>query len=101
FKYKMSNIQAAIGCAQLERIHELTRRKQEILGIYRRAFESISGISMNPEQPYATNGAWMPTVVFDEQSGITREILQNAFLADNIDARPFFWPLTSTGLFKF
>ncbi len=99
FKYKMSNIQAAIGCAQLERIEELTRRKREILDYYRDRLEIIAGLTMNPEPAHTVNGAWMPTVVFKHEMGITREILVGAFSAENIDARVFFWPLTGLGIF--
>lgn len=99
FKYKMSNVQAAIGCAQLERVEQLTARKREILAYYRAKLADAPGITMNPEQPGTVNGAWMPTVVFDEASGITREMLQGAFAADDIDARVFFHPLSSLPMF--
>ena len=63
FKYKMSNLQAAIGCAQMERIEELTSRKREIMATYREQLAGLPGISMNPEPAETVNGAWMPTVV--------------------------------------
>jgi perosamine synthetase len=94
YKYKMSNIQAAIGCAQLERIEELIARKREIFAYYRTKLSSIPWILMNPEPRDIINGAWMPTVVFDSRAGITREQLQEAFLKENIDARVFFHPLS-------
>ena len=100
FKYKMSNIQAAIGCAQLERIEELISRKREILAYYKAELEKLPGVTMNPELPDTINGAWMPTAVFDRALGITREALQTAFAADNIDARVFFHPLSSLPMFK-
>lgn len=99
FKYKMSNIQAAIGCAQMERIDELISRKREILAIYREHLTRLPGVSMNPEPDGAVNGAWMPTIVFPPESGITREKLQAAFAAENIDARVFFWPLSGLPTF--
>ena len=95
FKYKMSNLQAAIGCAQMERIEELTSRKREIMVTYREQLAGLPGISMNPEPAGTVNGAWMPTVVFAPETGITREKLQAAFAAENADARVFFWPLSS------
>lgn len=99
FKYKMSNIQAAIGCAQMERINELVNRKRAILDSYRTRLERVPGVSMNPEPRGTINGAWMPTVVFDPQTGVTREKLQAAFAEENIDARVFFWPLSSLPMF--
>ena len=100
FKYKMSNIQAAIGCAQMERIKELIDRKRVILKYYRERIAVLPGVKMNPEPAETVNGAWMPTVVFDPKTGVTREILQQAFAADNIDARVFFHPLSSLPMFE-
>lgn len=95
FKYKISNIQAAIGCAQMERIGELIKRKRQILYEYRQRLSVFSGVHLNPEPLGTINGAWMPTAVFDAALGIDRETLQAAFAAENIDARVFFWPLSS------
>jgi perosamine synthetase len=100
FKYKMSNIQAAIGYGQMERIHDLVNRKREIFHYYAHALNGISGLSMNPEKIDTTNGYWMPTVVFEKDTGITREKLQVAFAAENIDARVFFHPLSSLPMFE-
>ncbi len=49
-------------------------------------------------KPGTVNGCWMPTCVFRPEARITREMLIDAFAAENIDSRVFFWPLTSTGL---
>lgn len=55
---------------------------------------------MNPEPNDGTNGAWMPTTVFKDGMGITREDLVAAFNADNIDARVFFHALSSLPMFE-
>jgi perosamine synthetase len=99
FKYKMSNLQAAIGCAQMERIEELVQRKRDIFDSYRESLAALPGVRMNPELAGTVNGAWMPTVVFASETGITREHLQAAFSAENADARVFFWPLSSLAMF--
>jgi perosamine synthetase len=100
FKYKMSNIQAAIGCAQMERIDALIARKRGIFQYYAKNLLGFSGVSMNPQKFDTVNGYWMPTVVFSPETGITQEKLKAAFTAENIDARVFFWPLSSTPPFK-
>ena len=100
FKYKMSNIQAAIGCAQLQRIDQLINRKREILNFYKNHLEILPGIAMNPEPKGTVNGAWMPTVVFAPETGISAEKLRKAFDAENIDARVFFYPLSSLDMFE-
>jgi len=100
FKYKMSNVQAAIGLAQVERIGELIARKREIMQAYRERLGRYQGLSLNPEPPGTQNGSWMPTVVFDRGLGVTREDLQAAFKAADIDARVFFHPLSSLPMFE-
>lgn len=100
FKYKMSNLQAAIGCAQLERIEELVQRKRDILAYYKRELAHLPMVSLNVEKEGTLNGAWMPSAVFSGESGITEMRLRAAFQAENIDARAFFAPLSSLPMFK-
>jgi perosamine synthetase len=95
FKYKMSNIQASIGCAQIERINELTNQKRKIFSFYKERLGGLPGVSMNPEEVGLVNGVWMPNLVFDARLGVSREQLQLKFSQQNIDARVFFWPLSS------
>jgi len=99
FKYRISNIQAAIGCAQLERVDALVARKREIFAAYVQHLGGINGIALNPEAPGTLNSYWMPTVVFDEALGITRDGLLAAFSRRGIDARVFFYPLSQMELF--
>ena len=100
FKYKISNIQAAIGCAQIERVADLIRRKREIFQYYAERLLKIPGVCMNPEKPGTINGYWMPTIVFPSETGVTRDKLQKTFTEENIDARVFFWPLSSLPIFN-
>jgi len=99
FKYKLSNLQAAIGYAQVVRIDELIARKREIFANYRELLQGYSDIALNPEPEGCVNGAWMPCAVFSQESGVTRERLQAEFVAGNIDARVFFYPLSSLPMF--
>ena len=93
FKYKMSNVQAAIGCAQIERIADLIAAKRRVFACYAEHFHGLP-VKMNPEPPGTTNGYWMPTLVIDEGVACTREDLLAAFKSDEIDGRVFFWPLS-------
>ncbi|MBU1211364.1 MAG: DegT/DnrJ/EryC1/StrS family aminotransferase [Alphaproteobacteria bacterium] len=99
FKYKMSNIDAAIGCGQMERIEELIAGKRRIFTHYAEALTDLP-LTMNPEPDGTTNGFWMPTIVCAKETGITREKMQEAFRADSIDARVFFHPLSSLPMFE-
>lgn len=99
YKYKMSNVQAAIGCGQLERIDELVVGKRRVFEHYRNALAGLP-LHMNPEPTGTTNGYWMPTIVADADVEFDREALLAAFKADNIDGRVFFWPLSSLPMFE-
>ncbi|RYB02191.1 DegT/DnrJ/EryC1/StrS family aminotransferase [Lichenibacterium ramalinae] len=93
FKYKMSNVQAAIGCGQLERVEELVAAKRGIFRTYRDALSPLP-LTMNPEPVGVRNGYWMPTIVVDDDLSFDREVLLHAFKRDDIDGRVFFWPLS-------
>jgi len=97
FKYKMSNVQAAMGCAQLLRIQELVSKRQVTLKTYRNELLSSVGLTMNPDQIGCENGAWMPTVVLTDIKSSLDFILGN-LRNKGIDVRPFFAPISQTGL---
>ncbi len=100
FKYKITNIQAALGCAQMDRVHEIIKKKRKILAYYKQKIEVYEQFTMNPEPKGTINGAWMPTVVINKELKIDREIFLKAFNDENIDARVFFWPLTDLPMFN-
>lgn len=98
FKFKMSNLQAAIGCAQMERIDELVAGKRRVFEYYRDALAGLP-LALNPEPPGTRNGYWMPTLVADPDSGFDRQRLLGRFAEQNVDGRVFFWPLSSLPMF--
>lgn len=99
FKYKMSNIQAAIGYGQMERINELVADKRRVFECYRDNLHSLP-IQLNPEYFGTINGYWMPTMVVNQGIDFNREKLLSELVADNIDGRVFFWPLSMLPMFK-
>lgn len=102
YKYKMSNIQAAIGCGQMERIDTLIARKREIFSIYKEYLAPVAEkIDMNPEHHGTINGYWMPTIVAKPEIAFNKQKLIDAFKSEAIDGRVFFWPLSSLGLTQF
>ena len=95
FKYKMSNIQAAVGCAQMQRIEVLTRVKRGVFSMYQDHLKDLP-IRMNPEPEGCINGYWMPTFVVNDGVPFNRDELIGELNAKGVDARVFFWPLSST-----
>jgi perosamine synthetase len=99
FKYKISNIQAAIGCAQIERVEELIAAKRRVFSYYAEQLRDLPLI-MNPEPAGTRNGFWMPTIVVNEGVAFDRDRLLADFKANNIDGRVFFWPLSMLPMFE-
>ena len=98
YKYKMSNLQAAIGLAQIERIDELVSTKRKVFERYAAACRRLP-VTLNPEPKGTVNGYWMPTIVVDAEAHFVREKMLERFKAQGIDSRVFFWPLSSLPLF--
>jgi perosamine synthetase len=99
YKYKMSNLQAAMGCAQLERLDDLVSRKKQIFEIYRQNLAEIS-CDMNFQQTYASNSYWLPTCVFHKSINFNRQSFFEYCSLNQIDSRPFFFPLSSLPMFE-
>ncbi len=100
FKYKISNLQAALGYAQMQRINELVNRKIEIFNMYKKELKDIYGIILNYEQNYIKNSYWMPTIILDEELNVNRDDFIAYLNKEGIDARPFFYPISSFSNFK-
>lgn len=99
YKYKMSNLQAALGCAQIERVDELVDRKRLIFSWYRELLKGFPCV-LNPEPSYTKNSYWMPTMVIDKKISFDRDQFFAHMKECNIDSRPFFYPLTSLPMFE-
>jgi len=95
FKYKMSNLQAALGYAQMQRINDLVKKKIEIFNMYKSELSKIDGIVMNYEQEYVKNSYWMPTIILDEKLTINRDEFIDYLNSFGIGARPFFYPISN------
>lgn len=94
FNYRLTNVQAAIGVAQLERIEEFCAKKQQIFARYQEAFAQVSGLRMATVPNYARNNYWMPALQIDRNlSGLTPLGLMQALKIDKIQARPLWLPM--------
>lgn len=101
FKYKMSNIQAALGLAQLERSNELIDKKNVIYEWYRQRLGNIGGLSLNKQNKGNQKSIyWMASIILDKNFGITRDELMKELKKRNIDTRPLFPQLSTFRMFK-
>ncbi len=94
YNYRITNIQAALGLAQLERIDELISKKIQIFKWYKQYLEGVEGIKLNPQKNWAKNVYWMICLLLEDDSKITRDELMAKLKEKGIDTRPFFYPIT-------
>jgi len=99
-KYKMSNLDAALGVAQFERFDELINKKREIFRWYKETLADVPDIAINVEQPGTKNLFWMPSIIFGESYHFDRDTLIKSMNADGIGLRPFFYPVSMFPMFK-
>lgn len=89
-KFKMSNIQAALGLAQLERVDELIEMKRRLFSWYQEGLAVTPFISMNEEVKGARSIYWMSSFRLDESASISRDDLIKRLKEVNVDTRPVF-----------
>jgi perosamine synthetase len=98
YKYKISNLQAAMGCAQIERVEELIDKKRLIFSWYKELLKDFPS-QLNPEPSHTKNGYWLPTAVIDPSLNFDRDEFFAFCRKRYIDSRPFFYPLSSLPMF--
>ena len=94
FNYRMTNLQAALGLAQLERIDEILAKKQEAFEWYEAGLAGIDGISLNRTAPWAKNVYWMVTLEIAGIDEAQRDIFMKKLREFDVDSRPYFYPLS-------
>jgi perosamine synthetase len=93
YNYALTNLQAAVGVAQLERIGVFISKKRKIASIYRRAFRNYDKLDFSPQTKGVNSTFWMSSVVLRKNVGITRDYLIEKLAKFGIQTRPFFYPL--------
>ncbi len=101
FNYRMTNLQAAFGCAQLERINELITRRNEIFNIYKERLNIIgSAIRLNYEALWAKNVYWMICLEVYGYEENQRNELMFRLKENGIDTRPYFYPVSDMPMYE-
>lgn len=107
WNFRMSNIQAALGVAQLERLDEFLVRKRKMGARYTELLRDLKGVSLPlPRTDYAENVYWVYGVVLRDEVGADAEEIMRRLGTLGVGTRPFFWPmhqqpvLQNLGLFK-
>lgn len=90
FNFRLTNVQAAIGVAQIERFDQIMRRKREIGERYTKGLAGVEGLILPVERPWARSVYWMYGVVLAEEKEMDGEGLAKELAERGIETRPFF-----------
>ena len=87
--FRLTNIQAALGVAQLEQLSKILKRKKEIYAFYQSTIENIEGLSLSNPPDYAQNNHWLNLLQIDSKVyNEDREVLMKRLEEDGIQTRP-------------
>jgi len=100
FNYRITNLQAALGVAQLERIADFLGRRTEIMGWYREVIPQTNQIRMNRVKNWARSAFWMVCLEVDWFDESRRGAFMQALRARGIDSRPYFCTLSSMPMYR-
>jgi perosamine synthetase len=92
YNYRLPNINAALGCAQLENITNNLRNKRLLMQKYQTAFAQLPGFTLIQEPDYATSNYWMNALLLGDGANVSRDELLSALNKNGIMTRPF-WNL--------
>lgn len=99
FKYKLSNIQAALGLAQIERSEEIINKRRQIFFWYKERLGNVDGIRLNVEREGYYNNFYVPTIILDKDFAITPKELMDKMDECGVRNRPFFKSISKFPMF--
>lgn len=100
FNYRMTNMQAALGVAQLESIDELLIQRARIFEQYRSMVKTSPSVRLNFTAPWARNVYWMICLEVDSFTDHSRQQFMERLKRRGIDSRPYFYPMSAMPMYK-
>lgn len=100
YNYRLTNLLAAMGCAQMEQVVEYVAIKRRIASVYQQALADVPGLTLMKEAPWATSAFWLYTVLVDEMEyGLDSRALLGELGRAGIQSRPLWQPLHLSPVF--
>jgi len=100
YNFRMPNLLAAFGVAQLENVEEYLKVKRENAVYYNEFLSEVKGITLPVERDKVENCFWLYSILVEEEYGISRDELINKLNEQKIEARPFFMPINDMPPYK-
>lgn len=100
FNFRITNLQAAVGVAQMERSEQLLQKRKEIFQQYHYHLSKIEGISLNKTSDWATNTYWLVCLEVNRFEENSREKFIKDIREQGVDTRPYFYPMSMMPYFE-
>jgi perosamine synthetase len=100
YNYRMPNINAALGCGQLERLEEMVALKRRLADTYRSALADVGGVRFIQEPVGCHSNYWLNAVELDEELAGDRDAILSALDEDGIQVRPIWRPMHQLPMYK-
>jgi perosamine synthetase len=100
FNYRMTNLQAALGVAQMERIGEFLKRREQIMTWYHSAIPSSETVRLNRVKNWASSAFWMVCLEVDRFDEARRNAFMDGLKRRGIDSRPYFCTMSSMPMYR-
>lgn len=100
FNYRLPNLNAALGCAQLEQITKLLNKKRKLYEAYRNAFLSVCEISLFAEPAKCNSNYWLQTIRLAAPNSVLKDKILEATNKNKIMTRPIWSPLHKCAMFS-
>jgi len=91
YNYRLTNIQAALGVAQLEQLSKFLSQKEKINKFYKEKVKKLDGYKIAPSPDYAKNNSWLNILRISEKKSSSVEFLMNKFTENGIQTRPVWY----------
>ena len=93
YNYRLTNIQAAVGVAQLEKIQLFIKKKKDIYNFYKKKIDKISELDLAQRPKYADNNNWMMTIIINKNFRYKKDMLIKKLFKKNIQTRSMWLPI--------
>jgi perosamine synthetase len=100
FNYRMTNLQAALGCAQLEEIDAFLAQRRALYEAYAERLADVPGLRLNREAEGTTNSFWMICAEIEDANAKTRDRICSVLHSHGVDTRPYFYPMSDMPYFE-
>ena len=93
YNYRLTNIQAAVGVAQLEKIRSFVKKKKDIYNFYKKKIDKIPGLELAQRPKFADNNNWMVTIIIKKNFRYKKDMLIKKLFEENIQTRSMWLPI--------